>query len=292
VRVHSKLSKSKSLSSLKVVVLDLDGVVYRGKTTLPGAPESIAWLRDQGLRVYFLTNNSTQTRASYVARLTSIGIPCCEEEVFSSAYACAIYFGKPKCRAKDGGLPRVLVIGEGGLAGELKRGGIHVVRPPARRDLVQPKVDYVVVGMDRKITYAKLYAAQQAIVYGARFVASNRDPVYPVEHGIIPGGGSIVAAIEAAGQQKPVLIGKPSPYILKLLLEQAGVAPEQALFVGDRLDTDIYCGKRTGTPTLLVLTGVTSRKEAEKAPERLRPDWIIDSIADLPKLLEKGRGRR
>ncbi len=276
---------AKSVPALRAVVLDLDGVVYRGKSLLPGAKQAIAWLREQGLKVFFLTNNSTLTRADYVRRLEGYGIPCAKHEIFSSASACALYLQSchrqiRRGEENGGANSRALVVGEGGLSGELRHAGIGVVRR-----LDGKKVQYVVVGMDRRITYKKLLDAQAAILQGAKFIASNADPVYPVEHGVIPGGGTIVAAIQAACGQKPLVIGKPSPYILKLLLRQENLKPSQALLVGDRLDTDIACGRRAGVPTVLVLTGVTTRAEVKKAPPRLQPDWVLESLGDLPALL-------
>jgi len=285
------------LRSLAAVVLDLDGVIYRGKALLPGARKTVRWLRRRNLKVFFLTNNSTLTRAEYGHRLAAMGIPCEKKMVFSSAYACGLYLRKvakpegPPWRCPSGHLANggegclALVVGEGGLAGELEEAGIRVVRSLGRR-----KVDYVVVGMDRKITYKKLADAHLAISQGAKFIASNRDPVYPVENGVIPGGGTIVAAIQAASRKRPLVIGKPSPYILRILLERERLEPSQVLLVGDRLDTDVACGRRAGVWTAIVLTGVTSAEEVAKAPARLKPDWVLAAIKDLPELLGwKGR---
>jgi HAD superfamily hydrolase (TIGR01457 family) len=259
-------------------VLDLDGVLYRGDTAISGAQKTVTWLRRQGLQVFFLTNNSTQTRADYVAVLGKMGIPCQKDEVFSSSYAAGLYLGR------NGAPPTALVVGEGGLAKELRAAGLKVIRR-AR----EGNADFVVVGMDRRLTYQKIADAQCAIMRGAKFIATNRDPVYPVEHGLIPGGGTIVAAIETASLTKPLVIGKPSSFMLKLLLKRAGLKPNQALMVGDRMDTDIVSAKRAGVNTVLVLTGVTCREEAGRAKGVLRPHWVIDSIADLPNLLSRGK---
>jgi 4-nitrophenyl phosphatase len=265
------------LSALAAVVLDLDGVLYRGDTAISGAQKTVAWLRRQGLQVFFLTNNSTQTRADYVAVLGKMGIPCEKADIFSSSYAAALHLG-----CKNG--QTALVVGEGGLAKELRAAGLKVIRR-AR----EGKADFVVVGMDRRLTYNKIADAQCAIMGGAKFIATNRDPVYPVEHGLIPGGGTIVAAIETASLTEPLVIGKPSPFMLKLLLKRAGLKPNQALMVGDRMDTDILSAKRAGVNSVLVLTGVTCREEAGRAKGMLRPHWVIDSIADLPDLLSRGK---
>ena len=257
------------LQSISTVVLDLDGVVYRGLTPIPGAQETILWLRQQGIRVLYLTNNSTLSRVDYVHRLGHFGIPCRKEDVYSSSYATALYI-----KSQKKSRPRVLIVGEGGLFAELRRAGAEVLRKPDGGP-----IDYVVVGMDRRLTYTKIAAAQHAIINGAQFVASNRDPVYPVEHGLIPGGGTVVAAIEVASQQKPVLIGKPSPYIMRLLLRNERVSPQQVLLIGDRLDTDIAGAVLCGWDSLLVLTGVSTRDDVTTS--RVRPTFVADDLGAL-----------
>jgi ribonucleotide monophosphatase NagD (HAD superfamily) len=139
--------------------------------------------------------------------------------------------------------------------------------------------------MDRRFTYRKLYRAQQAVRAGAELIATNCDATYPVEGNVIPGGGSIVAAVATASEREPVLIGKPSPRAGELILHHAGVAAAEALIVGDRLETDIEMGRRAGMWTCLVLTGISRESEVEGLPEELRPHWIIPGIADLPSLL-------
>jgi HAD superfamily hydrolase (TIGR01450 family) len=139
--------------------------------------------------------------------------------------------------------------------------------------------------MDRQFTYRKLHHAQQAIRAGARFIATNRDATYPVEGNVIPGGGSVVAAIATAAEQEPLLIGKPSPRAGEIIVKHAGVAPHQAMMVGDRLETDIETGLRAGLVTCLVLTGISTAEEARSLPREHRPHFIIPSIAELPELL-------
>jgi len=272
------MKSERMLASVKLVILDLDGVVYRGKDLLPGAAETIAWLRERGLQVYFLTNNSTLSRRQYVERLQAMGIPTRQEEMMTSAYATALYF-----KAKGLLAATVLVVGEEGLKEELRSAGLTVIG-----ELVPDgRADFVVVGMDREFRYQHLYDAQQAILGGARFIATNRDPTYPVENGgVMPGGGSIVAAIAAASGQEPLLIGKPEPVTVEEILELSGRSPGEAIIVGDRLDTDIAMGLRVGLWTALVLSGVTSRQEAESAPPSMRPHWVLEGVADLPRLLE------
>lgn len=260
---------------IRAVILDLDGVIYRGHTAIAGAGETVEHLKRQQYPIYYFTNNSTKTRESYVELLAGYGIEADAEQIVTSASLTAQYF-------TDNGLSpaRVLVVGEGGLAEELRRAGLKV----ARRLGKQP-IDYVVVGMDRQFTYRKLHEAQQAIRAGAEFIATNRDATYPVEGNVIPGGGSVVAAVATAAEREPILIGKPSERSGRLIAAHAGVDPAEALMVGDRLETDIEMGRRAGLPTCLVLTGISTREEAAAAPLESRPHWVVDSIAAVPAVL-------
>jgi len=261
---------------IKAVIFDLDGVIYRGQTPLPGAGDVTRWLQARDFQTYYFTNNSTKTRESYVELLAGYGISTDVDHIVTSASLTARYF-------TDNGLSRarVLVVGEDGLPAELREAGVRVVRRRGGKP-----VDYVVVGMDRKFTYAKLHEAQQAILAGATFIATNRDATYPIEGNVIPGGGSIVAAVATAAEKEPLLIGKPSPEAGKLITHMAGVAPHEALMVGDRLETDIEMGRRAGLLTCLVLTGISARQEAEALPPESQPHWIVDTIQEVPDILE------
>jgi len=261
---------------IKAVIFDLDGVIYRGQTPLPGAGDVTRWLQARDFQTYYFTNNSTKTRDSYVELLAGYGVSTDVDHIVTSASLTARYF-------TDNGLLRatVLVVGEAGLPAELREVGVRVVRRRGRKP-----VDYVVVGMDRTFTYAKLYEAQQAILSGATFIATNRDATYPIEGNVIPGGGSIVAAVATAAEKEPLLIGKPSPEAGKLITHMAGVEPHEALMVGDRLETDIEMGRRAGLLTSLVLTGISSRQEAEALPPKSQAHWIVDTIQQVPDILE------
>lgn len=257
-----------------VYVFDLDGVLWRGESVVPGAPEAIARLRSQGKRLYFLTNNSSQPRSVYVEKLTRLGMPAQESEIATSASITAAYL------AREGRHKKVFVVGGPGIHTELGAVGIATVgvESPETEDAA---CSCVVVGLDRNFRYETLDRAQQCLVRGADFIATNRDGQYPVEGGVIPGGGSMVAAIAAAAEREPLTMGKPEPLGLQLLLELAGVAPTDAVMVGDRLDTDILCGNRCGVPTALVLTGVGTREQVERAAPELRPTQVIATLDEL-----------
>lgn len=268
---------------IRAVVFDLDGVIYRGHTAVPGGSDTVEWLRSRSIASYFFTNNSTRSRQSYVELLLSFGISADTDHIVTSASLTAEYLAAKH----HNGRATVLVVGEGGLVEELRDVGMRVVR----RHAAGP-VAAVVVGMDRRFTYAKLYEAQQALQTGAEFIATNRDATYPVEGNVIPGGGSIVAAVATAAEREPVLIGKPSRMSGALIVRHARVKPREVLLVGDRLETDIEMGRRAGLWTCMVLTGISSLADARAVRERHRPHWIIPSIAQLPRLvrdLEAGK---
>ncbi|MHB8158752.1 MAG: HAD-IIA family hydrolase [Desulfocucumaceae bacterium] len=260
-----------------LIIIDLDGVVYRGKKVIPGAPETIARLRERGHKIRFLTNNSSLTRQGFSRRLWSMGIKCRQEDIMSSGYATVLFLKKRGLRGN------VFVIGGEGLAREMEKAGFRVVNKNTYQ-----KIDYVAVGMDRHFVYRDLYIAQQAILKGALFLATNADAMYPVENGVMPGAGAMVSAIKTAAQTPPIIIGKPNPFILKEILREAGISRKESIIVGDRLDSDISLGHRAGIKTILVLTGITSPVEAEKFKKETRPDYVIKNIKGLLKLKQAG----
>jgi phosphoglycolate/pyridoxal phosphate phosphatase family enzyme len=262
-------------------IFDLDGVIYAGKTALPYAVETVAKLEDEGHSVYYLTNNSALSREGYRIKLGGMGIDAPTDRIMTSAFATALHL-------KDAGArgAAVLAIGQEGLFEELKAVGLRLIEPTP-----EAKAEYVVVGIDRQFSYAKLLAAQQAILSGAQFLATNRDPIYPLEGGRVePGSGSIVAAVETASKTKPEVIGKPNATSAKLVMERAGFAPDQTVIVGDRTDTDIACGIAAGTHTVLMLTGTMKREEALSLPREQQPELILDDLSGLPETIRRWEG--
>jgi phosphoglycolate/pyridoxal phosphate phosphatase family enzyme len=253
-------------------VFDMDGVLFRMDDPLPGASEAVHRLMNRGDTVYYLTNNSSKSRADYVRKLARFDIPADEDHVMTSAYATAQFFIESGAVGKS-----VYVVGEQGLRDELSAVGMNVV------DYTDDaRIDYVVSGWDRQFTYAKLAEAHLATGRGATFIATNRDATYPDSGGrTLPGSGAIVASIETCTGVVPKTIGKPEPYSLELILRLAGTGPEECMVIGDRLDTDIGIGKRVGTKTALVLTGVTTRAELETAPPELLPDFVFETLHEL-----------
>lgn len=255
-------------------VFDLDGVVYRGDEPQPQAAETILTLRSHRHVVRFYTNNSALSREAYATKLGRFGIPTSVDDIMTSSYAAALYFVENHATGRT-----VYQIGQDGVTHELEAVGMKVITDGHEPDA---RIDYVVVGIDNEFSYRKLARAQSAILAGAKFIATNEDMTFPAEGGrILPGNGCLVAAVRAATSVEPFVVGKPHDYALLKILELTNTPRDRAIIVGDNLATDIAVGNRAGIHTVLVLTGLTSRQQAEKATGDMKPERIIDTLAEL-----------
>lgn len=260
------------LRDASAFIFDMDGVLYRGKTPLPGVQDLFNALTVRGIKFLLATNNSMATPAAYVKRMADMGVDVGEADVQTSATATRDYLlGELEPDA------RILTVGMPALAEQIFSGTAF---QPATDD-GREHVDAVVAGLDLEFTYDKLHRAMQAILDGARFVATNADATLPIEGGVQPGAGSIVAAIATASQTQPVVVGKPETLMMIKGIEHLGVTAAETIMVGDRLDTDILSGHRAGLRTALVLTGVSQRNDLEKA--EVLPDFIFN---DLPAITQ------
>jgi len=263
--------KAAALRPIRGWLIDLDGVIYRGETPVEGAAEFLSLLRRTATPFLFLTNNSTRTPEQYAVRLTGMGIPASPADFYTSALATAEYL---RLRAPAGA--RIAIIGREGLRAALEEAGFHVVDQPA---LAQ----YCVVGYDWDVTYADLVRAHYAIRAGAIFIGTNADPTLPVEGGLVPGNGAILAALATASGEKPTVIGKPQREIMDLAVARLGLDAGVCAVLGDRIDTDMMGGKRAGLLSVLILTGSTSAEEADCADPQ--PDMVVRDFAELLGLL-------
>ncbi len=243
------------------MIFDLDGTLYRGDEPIAGAAEALSRLRRDGVAIRFLTNNSGQTRQFYADKLGWMGIEASEAEVYSSATGAAQ-------RLVQDGFRRAFVIGEPGLHATLAGAGIDVQPVQGQTHTA------VVVGICKSFSYDLLNESMQFIRAGATFYATNTDASYPLEGGLeIPGAGSLVAAVRTCSGVEPIVVGKPEPFLVEMILRDAGVPPEDALVVGDRPETDLESARRAGCRGLLVLTGVVREPVA---------DWpSLPSVADI-----------
>ncbi len=253
-----------TLPDYRLYIFDLDGTLYRGDQALPEAVEALKKLRQQGKLIRFLTNNSSQTVQGHAAKLVRLGYQAEPEEVETSATGTATYL-------KQQGIIRVQCLGEPGLIETMQLAELVAHGP--NEDWSTP-AQAVIAGIFRQLTYDHLAKAMASIRAGARFIATNADATYPMEGGhFIPGAGAIIAALKTCSEQDPFIVGKPSPYLTNLVLEKAKVRPQDALVIGDRMDTDIESGRAAGCDTLLVLTGV-----AHTAPPGQR---CVETLAEL-----------
>ena len=277
-----------------LLLVDLDGVVYRGSEPIPGIAELLTRRVAAGDDVVYVTNNSMWYRADYVERLARMGAPVSADRVVSSPRATALYL-----REIEPDLERVLALGADGLRRELDDAGFQVVMAGEAADrVVREGIDRfeasgrpqaVVVGLDPELSWERLAVAASSIRAGARFLATNRDPIYPTERGLMPGSGAVVAAVEAACGVTPLSIGKPAPLLLEEAARVVGSEPRDAVMIGDGILTDLRAARAVGARCVLMLTGVSTRAEVEALQGSAAPDAIAEDAAGLERALAQLR---
>lgn len=245
-------------------IMDMDGVIVRGNQPVPGAAEFIKQLRDNDRKFLVLTNNSIYTPRDLANRLRFIGIDIPDDRVYTSAIATARFLDSQR----PGGT--AFTIGEAGLTTALHEIGYV---------LTEHNPEYVVLGETSSYSFERISVAIRLILNGARFIATNPDPIGPAEGGLAPATGAVAALIEKATGVAPYFVGKPNPLMLRTALRTLDVHSEETAMIGDRMDTDIVMGMESGLETILVLTGVTSRENINRFP--YRPIHILDSVADI-----------
>lgn len=247
----------------------MDGVLWRGHQPIGDLPAIFDRIQQIGWHVALATNNATLSVDQYVRKLNDFGVRLDGSRVITSGVATAHYLAN---RFPEGG--PVYILGEEGLSIALSQKGFY---------FKEYGVIAVIVGMDRELTFDKLKLATMEVRKGALFIGTNPDRTFPTPEGLIPGAGSILAAIEAATGQTPVIIGKPQPEMYGVALENLGTSPEDTLVVGDRLETDIIGGQALGCKTALVLSGVTDESLAQTwSPP---PDLIVEDLNSLLDLI-------
>ncbi|MFH0926277.1 MAG: HAD-IIA family hydrolase [bacterium] len=265
---------------MSLVMIDLDGVIYRGDKLIEYARDAINNLRKHNHKVAFVSNSTLKTRDYYVDKLRLLGLEVYPEELITAAHATAIYLNTYYC-AKN---KRVFLVGEAGIRKELAEIGVIFINGDHEEN---KQTDFVIVALDREFNYNKLAIAQRLIYNGAEFIAVNRDATWPVEEKLLPGVGGIVSAIETVTNRKARVVGKPQPYILELIMKKNQSSLKDSFIVGDRLDSDIEAGNRLGINTILVLTGATTKEEAEKADGIQKPGFIINDLRSLLDIIKK-----
>ncbi|MEP7040000.1 MAG: HAD-IIA family hydrolase [Chloroflexota bacterium] len=275
--------------TLRLIIFDLDGVIYRGRQPVSGAAALVAALREAGLLVRFATNNSMASRAMYVPRLVEMGIPAQVDEIVTSTSATIDHL-----RAHLPDVRRVLAVGAVGMLEELQSAGFEAIAAGDAVDAsydggpLGTEYDAVIAGLDPAFDFRRLAAATTAIRAGARFIATNADLRYPTPTGFLPGAGSIIAALRAASGSDPLVIGKPEPGIFTAILERAGVPADEAVAIGDNPDADMVAARRAGMGSILVLTGVADRAMSATLEGERRPDHVADDPDAVAAILLPG----
>lgn len=249
-------------------LVDLDGVVWIGREPLPGAVEALRALIQGGKEVVFVTNNPGRSPTVYAERLRDAGLEVDEARVVTAGVATARLAAEHVGAGK-----RAFVIGAAAFEEEVATAGLEVLDGEAGRD-----ADAVLASSHRGFDYEELLTATLALQRGAALFATSRDPTLPMPDGAWPGTGAILAAIETASGATAEIGGKPERHLFDLARERLGGAARVAM-VGDRVSSDIEGGRRAGLPTILVLSGATSRQEAERAEPR--PDHTISELGGL-----------
>lgn len=256
-------------SYIKALILDMDGVVWRGDAPIGDLAATFQRIRERGLKFVFATNNSTKTSEQYVAKLKEFGVEVEPWQVVTSSQAAARAVAQTYPRGT-----KALVIGEEGLRIPLEQEGFELVSLAGAQ-----QAQVVVMGMDRGVSFEKISEATLLIRKGIQFYATNMDKTFPTPRGQIPGAGAWASVITTATDVEPIVAGKPFPFLMELSLERLGTRKEETLVVGDRLETDIAAGQRVGCPTALVLSGVSTKEQAEKWQPQI--DIVVDELTAL-----------
>ena len=262
-------SNKTNLKNARCLLVDMDGTIFVSNQLLPGAKRFLQLLRRRGVTYLFLTNNSSSHRGRYATKLRHLGLDVDEEEIFTSGEATARYLKKRKPGA------RIYLVGTPALEEEFAYHGFN---------LVQDDPDYVVLGFDTTLTYAKLRRLCNFVREGQSYIATHPDINCPTEDGFKPDIGAMMALVEAStGRMPDVIVGKPNPPLIEAVEAKTGVPIEQMCMVGDRLYTDIALGQ-AGVTTILVLTGETQRTDLPGAP--YQPDYVVENLVELTAILE------
>lgn len=261
--------------TIETYLMDMDGVLVYQEQLVPGADHFIKRLQETGHRYLVLTNNSIYTPRDLAARLSLTGLQIPQDAIWTSALATARFLDQQR----PGGT--AYVVGEAGLTTALhERGYVLSERDP----------DYVVLGETRSYSLEAITRAIRLIDAGARFIATNPDPIGPSPAGPQPATGAVAALISKATGVEPYFVGKPNPLMMREALRSIDAHTESTVMIGDRMDTDVVAGIEAGLETILVLSGITTRDQAGRFP--YRPSRIVDSVADLVATVGERQGRQ
>ena len=244
-------------------LIDLDGAMYRGDSEVKGAAEFIHRLQEHAIPYLFVTNNASLTPDEIVEKLHGFQIPARKKDVFTSALATASYIKRKEEAAK------CFVIGENGLQEAIK---------DANLPIVQEDADYVVIGLDREMTYQQMAEAGLQIQSGAELISTNQDKAIPKTRGLYPGNGALTAILTTTTGVEATFVGKPNKIIMNEAIKRLGVEKDKVMMIGDNYETDIQAGMQADLDTLMVLTGVTKYEDIETFSEK--PTYYVNDLTE------------
>lgn len=267
-----------AFTNIEALIIDMDGVLWKGNQALPGLIEFFQLLRKQNLAFILATNNASLTQSQYISKLETMGVSVSADEILTSSMATASYLSEQTTPDSTS----IFVLGEEGLRRPLIEKGFNIIES-YQNNSVEP-ADFVVCGLDRKLTWDKLADASLHLNAGAKFIATNADTSLPTERGSILGNGAILAALQAATHKTPTTIGKPEPIMYQQAIKRLGVSPEKTIAIGDRLNTDILGAVNTGIRSIMVLTGISCKQDLKAID--YQPTWIMSGLLDIIEALQ------
>jgi 4-nitrophenyl phosphatase len=256
-------------SNIKALILDMDGVIWKGDAPIGDLPAIFKRIRGRGLKFVFATNNGTKTPEEYQQKLAELGVDIEPAQVVTSAMGIAFLLAQKHPRGT-----KIFMIGEEGIRAALDEKGFEILGVENATE-----AEAVVMGIDRGVNFQKIAEATLLVRAGRPFYTTNTDRTFPTPRGEIPGSGAWLSVVTTATGVEPIVAGKPFPYLMKLSLEKLGAKKEETLVIGDRLETDIAAGQSVGCPTALVLSGVSTKEQSEVW--KPAPDIIAGSLSEL-----------
>ena len=277
--IDNKNAEKNRLKQKRLFLLDMDGTLYLDDRLFDGATEFLADIKKSGGRYVFLTNNSSRGVESYIEKMIGLGVPAEAEDFITSVDA--LIYRLRKEYGQDALTRKMYIMGTESFKSQMRAEGFNIT------DILEDDIKTLVIGFDRELTFSKLEDACVLLGRGVDYFATNPDWVCPTEYGYVPDCGSFAFMLEKATGRKPEFVGKPEPQMAYLAMERFGFSGEQTLLAGDRLYTDIACGKNAGVDTAFVLSGEGTLKDIEETG--IEPEYIFEGVGQILDVIFGGK---
>lgn len=277
--IDNKNAEKNRLKQKRLFLLDMDGTLYLDDRLFDGAAEFLADIKKSGGKYVFLTNNSSRGVDSYIEKMKRLGIPAEAEDFITSVDA--LIYRLRKEYGQDALTRKMYIMGTESFKSQMRAEGFNIT------DTVEDDIKTLVIGFDRELTFSKLEDACVLLGRNVDYFATNPDWVCPTEYGYVPDCGSFAFMLEKATGRKPEFVGKPEPQMAYLAMERFGFSGEQTLLAGDRLYTDIACGKNAEVDTAFVLSGEGTLKDIEETG--IEPEYIFEGVGQISDVIFGGK---